>query len=524
MSAAGLSGSFHPFVGRDLPWLVDAQAAARPDKVFLVWEPFVGERRTWTFAEFARDTRAVGAGLWAQGVRKGDFVAIHMDNCPEFLLTWYACSRVGATAVTTNTRSSGEELAYFLSHSGAVAAVTQPRHLAVVRAAGPGLRWIACTETDAGEAPSAPSFEAAPFEALVGDASALPARPPEPLLPNSVQYTSGTTSRPKGVVWTHANALWSGRVNAAHARLTEADVNLFFFPLFHTNATAYSVLATLWSGGTAVMMPKFSARRFWDVAARNRCTWANMVMFTIRALEDLPAPQDHAFRMWAYFGGGIRSVRERWGVETIGWYGMTETVSQCVVCDPDFPLPEGTMGWPAPEYEVAIRREDGAEAALGETGRLWVRGVRGVSLFREYLNDPAATADAFDHDGWFDTGDEVRATESGHLFFAGRAKDMLKVGAENVAAIEIEAVINQVPGVVESAVVGRPDPMLDEVPVAFVVAHAPGSALEAEIMARCHAALADFKRPREILFRDALPKGLLDKTLKKDLRDELRRG
>jgi len=507
-------GGFHPFTGRDLPWLVDAQAARFGDKPFLVWEPFDGARRVWSYAAFAEETRAYAAGLAAHGVGQGDFVVIHLENCPEFLFAWYACSRLGAVAVTTNTRSAPDELAYFLDHSRAVAAITEPRYLEAVRAAGTALRWIACTGPE--------QAGALAFDALHGDPDAVPQRPADPHLPNSVQYTSGTTSRPKGVVWTHANALWSGKVTAAHARLTPDDVNLFFFPLFHTNATAYSVLATLWSGGTAVMMPKFSASRFWDVALRNGCTWANMVMFTIRALETQPAPEHNPFRLWAYFGGDVAAVRERWGLRTLGWYGMTETVSQCAVCDLDFPLPEGSMGWPAPEYELSLRREDGSEAAVGELARLWIRGVRGLSLFQEYLNDAAATVAAFDDDGWFDTGDEVRAAASGHLFFVGRAKDMLKVGAENVAALEIEAVINRVPGVVECAVVGKPDPMLDEVPVAFVVADDAGGDLEAAIRDACAAGLADFKRPREIHFCDALPKGLLDKTLKAELRARLR--
>jgi carnitine-CoA ligase len=512
---------FHPFAGRDLPWLLDRQAAARPDKPFIIWEPSDGATQTWTYAEFALETHRVAAGLAARGVGEGEAVVIHLDNCPEFLFAWFGCSRLGAVAVTTNTRSTADELGYFIAHSRAVAAITQPRHLEVVRAAGDGLRWIACTAADADQ----PATVEIPsgvlrFADLRGDPASAPARPPEPLARNSIQYTSGTTSRPKGVVWTHANALWSATVNSAHARLTEDDVALFYFPLFHTNAMGWTVLATLGAGGTAVMLPRFSSRRFWEVARRHRCTWANMVMFTLRALTNAPDPEGHHFRFWAC-AADLAFVHQKWGIKTIGWFGMTETVSQTAVSDFEAFAPERCMGRPVPEYETAIRRDDGAEVAVGETGNLWIRGVPGVSMFLEYLDDPTATAAAFDTDGWFETGDQVMPLPDGHLMFQGRAKDMLRVGGENVAALEIEGAVMRVPGVLEVAVVGRPDPMLDEVPVAFVVARQPGAELAAEIKAHCDSALSDFKRPRDVRFVDELPKGLLDKVLKKELRARL---
>jgi crotonobetaine/carnitine-CoA ligase len=295
------------------------------------------------------------------------------------------------------------------------------------------------------------------------------------------------------------------------------DVVPVFFPLFHANALAYTVLPTLWSGGTAVLVPRFTASRFWDIVVRNRCTWANMVLFTIRALQNLPDPPTHSFRFWALLAQ-TDFVRQRWGIPFVSWYGMTETITQNIHSFFDFEMSEGAIGHPAHEYEIAVRNEDGADVRPGESGRLWVRGIAGLSMFLEYLNQPEATNAAFDAEGWFDTGDEVRIDSQAHIHFVGRAKDMLRVGEENVAASEIETVINRVAGVVESAVIGKPDDMLDEVPVAFVVAREPSAGLEAEIMGVCERALSKFKRPRQIFFVDALPKGLLDKTLKKNLR------
>lgn len=503
---------YHPFTGRDLCWLLDRQADRFGEKPFLIWEPLDGPEKIYSYSEFANLSRAIGAGLAARGIGRGDAVLIHLDNHPALLLAMFACARVGALAVTTNTRASAAEFGYFVEHSRARAIITEAQYAGLAEAWMGRVDWIASVD-------GAGSHKFLPFDALMADPAACPARAADPDLPCNVMYTSGTTSRPKGVVWTHANALWGGKVSATHSQVTADDRVLIFLPLFHTVALSWNFLASLWAGGSVVLCRKFSASRFWAISQRHGCTWVNMVGFTLKAIAAQPDPAEpHNYRFWSCIGD-IASVRSRWGIRTIGSFGMTELISQPICSDLDVDGPEGSMGAASAEYQLSIRRPDGSEAAPEETGDLWVRGVPGVSVFHSYLHNPQATREAFDADGWFCTGDQAFGRGDGHLFFAGRVKDMLKVGAENVAAPEIEAIIGKVPGVVEVAVVGRPDPMLDEVPVAFVVSPAAGDELRQSILAACKDSLSDFKRPRDVYFVDALPRGLMDKILKRELRE-----
>lgn len=499
--------AFHPFMNADIPWLVRRAAEAHADRTLMVWEPFEGERRTWTFAQAQSDICRIAATLIDLGVGPGEPVILHFENCPESVLAWLACAWIGAVAVSTNARCAGEELAYFADKSGAAGIISQPRFADMIRAHLPDIGWTRIVEP--------------------GDDSLLADREVEPghfgpAHPFAVQFTSGTTSRPKGVLWTHANGLWGAMVNARHFQLRPDDVASITNPLFHTVGLAWQVLASIWVGASFVVQPKFSASRFWDVMVRNRCTWLQCGPFMANALSAHPAPEQHDLRL--NIGGvSLANPVQLLGVRSVGAHGMTELISQPIYNDPLSVLDEGSMGRPAPEYEVRLVRDDGALAGPGETGELQVRGVRGLSLFAGYLNDPEATAEAFTPDGFFHTGDVVRLREDGAMVFADRKKDMLKVGGENVAASEIETVIRQVAGVRDVAVVAGPDRMRGEVPVAFVIPlpDAPDKLAEC-ILASCADRLADFKQPRAIRLVEEFPRILDAKVAKAQLRDLLR--
>jgi crotonobetaine/carnitine-CoA ligase len=513
-----------PFAGMDVPWLLRMRAKVRRDHPFLIWAPFDAPARKWSFGEFHERVGALAAGLVRRGIKPGDHVVIHLDNCIEAMLAWFACVELGAIAVTTNTRSAAAEMEYFADHCGAVAAITQPAYAELVAANCRNLRWIAVISHDAGAGrPNAVSRDER-FDALFADSADRPRRATDPFAPCSVQYTSGTTSRPKAVLWTHANALWGAKVNAAHEDLHAGDVHQTYLPLFHTNALAYSMLASLWVGASCVIQPRFSASRFWKVALEHGCTWTSTIPFCLKALLEHEVPKDHKFRLW---GTAVNEPPPfaAFGVKIIGWWGMTETITHGIVGEVDQPNTPMSIGRAATEYSIRITNDDGSPTEVGGTGNLSIKGVPGLSLFSEYLHNERATRESFDEKGYFITGDRVTLLENGFIRFGDRAKDMLKVGGENVAASEIEQVIAVVQGVREAAVVGMKHPMLDEVPVAFVIPQQGVDRVPADlhdrVIAACRSALADFKVPREIRFVDEMPRSTLEKVAKAELRKML---
>jgi crotonobetaine/carnitine-CoA ligase len=513
-----------PFAGQDIRTLLKWRRDESRDRPFLVWEPWSGESRIWSYGEFIGLIERFAAGLHQRGVKPGDRLLVHMENCPESIVAWLGCAAAGAVAVTTNAKSSLDEVRYYSENARAVAGLTQPKFLDLLARACPDLRWIAATATDSGEHPASKPSKADSFDSISSDPAELPRRAANPGAPFSVQYTSGTTSRPKGVLWTHANALWGARVSAEHEGLSSDDVHLTTMPLYHTNAQVYSVLASLWAGATIVLQPRFSASRFWPVAVKRNCTWTSIVPFCVKALESAPRPERHSFRLWGNAYCAPPQDAE-FRVRTIGWWGMTETVTHGIVGLRDRANASFSMGRAAVEYELRVLNERQEPCAPGEVGELAIRGVRGLSLFAEYLDDAASTDAAFDGNGFLLTGDRVWRNEDGFFFFADRAKDVLKVGGENVSAAEIERVIFATPGVREAAVVGRPDPMLDEVPVAFVIPSDPEDRdLADRVMNACRASLASFKQPREVRLVSDLPRATLEKVSKAALRRLLQAG
>lgn len=477
-----------------MSWLLERADSDRPA---LTWVPFDGPTQSWTYRELIHEITSTAAGLQDMGARRGSVVGLLMDNRPDMAIGWFAAIASGASALSINARSGGGEVAWIVEHSGASILLADESHDELARDSVP------------------------PGTHVINTSSALPhgenwSQPDtDPRALASIQYTSGTTSRPKGVRWTHANCLWAAQVNAHHQELSETDVYLITLPLFHTNALAYQLLAALHVGAHVVLQPRFSSSRFWEISTAHGCTWTGVVHFIVRALREVPVPTHHMYRGWA--GSTVMHAESTSAhIAITGWFGMTETISHPIYVPPSHVLeyPADSIGRVAPEYTVRIDEDSPA------SGELWVQGVRGITLFDGYLHDDNATSRVLMEDGWFRTGDRVRVDNAGNFFFVERIGDVMKVGGENVSAGEIERVLAAVPGVREVAVVASPDPMLGQVPVAFVICdHLDG--LELELRRIAGAELADFKRPREYRFVTDFPRATLNKVSKSKLREQL---
>jgi crotonobetaine/carnitine-CoA ligase len=497
----------HPYLAMDLMSAFEERAERLVDHPYFVWAPFDGEGRTWTYGEFLAAARSTAAGLAGLGVGEGDVVLCHLDNSPAFMLNLLACAHLGAVSLNVNTRYVEDELAHSVELAGAVGMITDPRLGLADGPTASRLGWV---------------VEVDPATGLAVDLDGSPDDAPrcavDPSRPLSIQMTSGTTSRPKAAVYTHANALWAGQVGARHWGLLPDTRMLVHAPLFHTMAFCWQTMPTTWVGGTIVVQPRYSSSRFWDVVTSTRCTHTTILGPTLQLLQEEDVPP-HELRSMT-FGYVTRRLAERVGIDLFGTYGMTELVTQVLHSEPGVQEVRGAIGRAAVEYELRVVDEDGDDVEPEETGELLVRGIPGISLFAGYLGDPTATRDAYDDDGYFRTGDRIARHANGGFSFVTRIKDMLKVKGENVAAAEIERVILSVVGVTEVGVVGVPDPVLGEVPVAYVVAtgDADLDALRAAIATRCEEQLADFKRPQRLELLDDLPKATLDKIDKGTLR------
>jgi crotonobetaine/carnitine-CoA ligase len=517
--------SRYQFGGQDIAWQLEHWARHRGEHRFLVWEPKSGRDRSWSYAQFWHEVQRVAAGLAARGIGVRDRVLLHSDNCPEMVIAWYACATVGATAVTTNTGSVADELAHATRHAGVRAAITQPKYARLVAENAGPLDWLAVTPANSDGERDGDDAGGDAFEALYRDAQDAPRRAPEPLLPAGILYTSGTTSRPKAVVHTHANFLWAGRIGPYVMDFGPDDTHFAQLPFFHTNAQLWATATAIGAGGSVLLLPQPTVSRFWELVEKHRVTHMTATAYLQKSLANGPIEmKQHRMKIvQGSLGPGLRALAQRAGAEPIAAYGMSETVIYTIHTDARRVWPDYALGRPAPGYEAKVMDEEGETlAAVDAPGELWIRAARGIQLFLEYYDNPQANASAFTADGWFRTGDIVKLGADGNLYYLDRDKDRLRVGGENVSASEVEGVVLQVAGVAETAVVARSDSRLDMVPVAFVIraANAPAeAALRAAVLARCAERLSPFKRPREVFFVDEFPRAVLGKVAKNRLRE-----
>ncbi len=453
-----------------------------------------------SFRELDDRVRAVASRFRELGVSRGDVVAVMLPNRAELVLSIFAAWHLGAAATPINPNFTAAEADHQINDAGAVLVVN----------AGPDAPTGGRPTIAVDDLPAAGGGTTLEPVELRGEDLAL------------VIYTSGSTGRPKGVMLTHANADAMSAAMAEAMAMTSEDHCLLILPLFHVNALMVSLLAPLRVGAQLSIVGTFSASTFFDRVEQLRPTYFSAVP-TIYALLLTQAEgrfPDMSSLRFAVCGAApatrelLRAAEDFLGAPILEGYGLTEATCASAVNPIDGPRKPGTVGPALPGQRIRIVDEDLRDVPVGDSGEVLITGP---IVMAGYLNNPEATEQTL-VDGWVRTGDVGVLDADGYLTIVDRLKDMIIRGGENIYPKEIENAIGSLPGVLEVAVVGRPDPVLGEVPVAFVVPYPDADLTPESVIAHCAELLTRVKVPVHVEVIPQLPKNPVGKIDKPGLR------
>ena len=467
-----------------------------------------------SYGAFVEEAARMAHALRACGIRPGDRVAVQIAKSPQALALYAAALQAGAIFLPLNTAYTPSEVDYFVQNAEPGLLVCDPASMAdlapIATLAG------AAVETLAGDGTGSFADKAAgqPGEFATVD------RGPDDLA--AFLYTSGTTGRSKGAMLTHDNLLSNARALADIWRFTDRDVLLHALPIFHTHGLFVAVNTLTLAGGELIWLPGFQI----DQVIANLPKATSMMgvpTFYTRLLDDPRFTRDLVSHMRLFTSGSAPLLAEthiafeaRTGHRILERYGMTET--NMSTSNPyDGERRAGTVGFPLPDVELRIcEPESGRELPKGEIG---VIEVRGPNVFKGYWRMPEKTKEEFRDDGFFISGDLARLDEDGYVQIVGRAKDLIISGGYNIYPKEIELLLDEQAGVLESAVIGVPHPDFGEAVVAAIVPQKGADLDPAALMAEIREKIARFKQPKKIHVVEELPRNTMGKVQKNLLRD-----
>ena len=480
--------------------------------------------RSHTYAELDTVVDRTANALAARGVARGDRVALLSHNSDGYVVLTFALARLGAIAVPVNFMLQAGEVAYVLGHCGATGVVAEAALLPVaeeaLRLSGRDAE-VTVRGVLGGEPPEgwesygawAEHGDATPVDVPVGDDDVL-----------QLMYTSGTESRPKGVMMTSRSLVAQYVSCIVDGRYAPDDVALHALPLFHVAAQHCFLNPNLYLGGTNVVLDGPDPATVLETVERERITslfcpptvWIGLLRHPDLDRRDLSSLAK------GYYGASIMPVavveelrRRLPGMALFNFYGQTEMSALALVLSPEDQLRKpGSAGTAVINSETRLVDDSGQPVGPGVEGEIVHRSPHATA---GYWNDPEKTAEAF-RDGWFHSGDLGVMDADGYITIVDRKKDVIKTGGENVASREVEEVLYQHPAVAEVAVFGVPHPRWIEAVAAVVVLRDGQPAEPAELVAFCRERLAGFKTPRHVAVADALPKNASGKILKRELR------
>jgi long-chain acyl-CoA synthetase len=484
--------------------------------------------RSVTFSEVDGASDAVAAELAARGIRKGDRVGIYCINSDAFAIIYCGIVKAGAVVVPVNLLLNPKEIEYILNDAGVRGLFYHQAFAAAVTAFRPGVGCMAfCLSIGVPEGGEDPRFE---------DVGTAGAEPPAPAIDPAedlaaILYTSGTTGFPKGAMLTHHNLVSNTRSVVSALQLQpEKERLLVVLPMFHSFAATVGMLTPLLHGLSFAPVPKFDPGLVTEVIEKVGATVFLGVPSMYSVLLRMPEEQLARWRSIRYCVSGgaampvevMRRFEARFGIPVHEGDGPTECSPVTCVNPIGGERKPASVGLPLPDVEIEIFDEEGGRIPAGEIGEICVRGP---NVMKGYWNLPEATAESFFGE-WVRTGDLGNKDEDGYLYIVDRKKDMIIVNGMNVYPRIIEEMLYRHPDLAEAAVIGEPNELHGEIPVAHVVPKEGGQVDSADIRAYCRDNLGRHEVPRKVVIRDALPKNAAGKILKRELRKEgeLERG
>jgi fatty-acyl-CoA synthase len=491
-----------------------------------------GDTRT-TYAQMATEATRVAHALRASGIDPGDRVAYLCPNIPPMLIAHFGAPLAGAVLVAINTRLSGSEVEYILQHSGAKLLVADTELFPAVEphlGACPDLSQVV-TVDDIGAGTPAGTVDYAEFLATGSD-EPLPWAVEDELDPISINYTSGTTGRPKGVLYTHRGAYLNALGELLHSRHTTESVYLWTLPMFHCNGwcTTWGVTGI---GGRHVCLRAVRPDEIWRLIRQEGVTHLNAAPTVLISLVNAPEAGPFPHRLIATTAGAppsptIIAEMEALGAEIVHGYGLTETYGPHTVCEIQETWSDVSL-----EEKARLMSRQGVSFLIADPTRVVDENMddvvrdgatigevvmRGNNVMAGYYDDSEATAKAF-RGGYFHSGDLGVHHPDGYIQLRDRAKDIIISGGENISTIEVEQAIMNHPEVLEAAVIAVPHETWGERPKAFVIRKADASVSEADLIEYVKSRIAKFKAPDSIEFPEALPKTSTGKIQKFVLRE-----
>jgi acyl-CoA synthetase (AMP-forming)/AMP-acid ligase II len=513
------------------------QAAERPEKTAI---NFYGHEISFFRLDTLSDRFANAlAGL---GIGKGDRVGIYLENCPQFVIAFYGILKIGAVVVTCSPMYKTDELEHELRDAGVSALLLEDPLYPVLAAVSPLVRPRHVIVTSFADflpaEPTIPLHPTMSTEKRIIDGtldlmtlleSADDAPPPAPEIDFErdvalLQYTAGTTGLPKGAMLTHGNLAVHGRAVRHYYEYAEDDVHLLLLPIFHVTGLDIAMNPALAQGSTLIMFARFDLAAMLEVITRFRVTHMVTIAPINVAVIGLPNLGDYDFSsLRLVLSGGAPvpvEIHRKWesviGSPLIEGYGLSECTGGIVGNNRQHYRP-GYVGAPVYFHDIRlVDTESGQDAGVGQSGELWLRGP---CVMKGYWRAPTQTAAVLTDDGWLKTGDIATVDEDGWVRIVGRCKEMIKVSGYSVFLAEIDAVLARHPAVAEAVTVGVSHPYRGEEPKGFVVLvpDQVGQVTEDEIIAFCSSRMAAYKRPRQIVFVDSLPKSGAGKVLRREL-------